>query len=132
MKQFRDAVEAGDFDAIPALLADDVVFTSPVAFKPYAGQPITAAILFGVGRLFTDFRYEREIVDGNQSALVFRTRVGDVEVNGCDFITTNDQGLISELMVMVRPLKAGQVLAEAMGAQFDRILAEAAELAQGA
>ena len=47
--------------AIQALLADDVVFTSPVAFKPYVGKPITAAILRGVLRIFEDFRYVREI-----------------------------------------------------------------------
>ena len=45
MRAFREAVEAGDLDAVEALLAEDVVFTSPVAFKPYVGKPITAAIL---------------------------------------------------------------------------------------
>ena len=61
MHPFRQAVEAGDAAAIEALLADDVVFTSPVAFKPYQGKPITAAILRAVMRVFSDFRYVREI-----------------------------------------------------------------------
>ena len=66
---FRKAVEEGDEAAIQALLADDVVFTSPVAFKPYVGKPITAAILRGVLRVFQDFRYVREIHDpsGNRA-----------------------------------------------------------------
>src|SRR5690606_11733924 len=64
MKEFRAAVEAGDFDAIGALFADDVVFRSPVAFKPYAGRPIVHAIIRGVGRVFEDFRYVNEIADG--------------------------------------------------------------------
>lgn len=129
MKAFRDAVEAWDFDAAGELLADDVVFTSPVAFKPYPGKAIVAAILRGVSRVFTDFHYEREIVDGNQSALIFAAKIGDtgIAVQGCDFITTNDQGLISEFTVMVRPLKGAQALAEAMAAQFDRIQQEASE-----
>lgn len=76
MKAFREAVECGDYDRIPDLLAHDVVFTSPVAFKPYQGKAITAAILRGVLRVFEDFHYEREIIDGEQSALIFRTRVG--------------------------------------------------------
>ena len=59
MHSFRKAVEDRDEAAIQALLADDVVFTSPVAFKPYAGKPITAAILRGVLRVFEDFRYVR-------------------------------------------------------------------------
>lgn len=125
MKAFREAVEAWDFDAAADLLADDVVFTSPVAFKPYPGKAITAAILRGVSRVFTDFHYLREIDDFPHSALVFEAKVGDVTVNGCDFITVNDDGLISELTVMVRPLKAAHALADAMGAQFDQIVKEA-------
>jgi ketosteroid isomerase-like protein len=139
MKPFREAIEAalagtGDFDAVERLLADDVVFTSPVAFKPYPGRAITAAILRGVGRVFTDFRYQREIAEGNQSALIFEANIGDtgVAVQGCDFITTNDDGLISELTVMVRPLKGAQALAEAMGAQFDQIQQEAIAAMSGA
>ena len=125
MKQFREAVEARDTDAMEALLEPDVVFTSPVAFKPYAGKAVTAAILRGVLRVFSDFRYEREIVDGPQSALIFRTKVGDTDVTWCDFITVGDDGLITEFMVMVRPLRGATALAEAMCAQFDQILAEA-------
>jgi len=137
MKAFRDAIEAalagnGDFEAVEDLLANDVVFSSPVAFKPYPGKAITAAILRGVSRVFTDFHYVNEIVDGNRSALVFETKVGDVAVNGCDFITTNEDGLISEFTVMVRPLKAAHALADAMGAQFEQIQQEAITAMQGA
>jgi len=134
MKAFREAIESWDFEAAEKLLADDVVFTSPVAFKPYPGKAITAAILRGVGRVFTDFRYQREIVEGNQSALIFEANIGDtgVAVQGCDFITTNDDGLISEFTVMVRPLKGAQAMAEAMGAQFDQIQQEAIAAMSGA
>lgn len=127
MKTFRAAVEAGDFAALGDLLAEDVVFRSPVAFKPYEGRPIVAAILRGVGRVFTDFRYVRELADedGGGSALVFETFVDGVSTNGIDLIRTNDDGLISELTVMVRPLSAANALAQAMGAQFDQIQAEA-------
>ncbi|MFK8909361.1 nuclear transport factor 2 family protein [Streptomyces sp. YS-3] len=125
---FREAVESGDHAAIEELLARDVVFTSPVAFKPYPGRAITAAILRGVGRVFTDFRYVREIVgaDGRDQALVFTAKVGDLEVNGCDFLHFDEDGLIDDFTVMVRPLSGAQALSEAMGAQFDRIREEAA------
>ncbi|MFE1291785.1 nuclear transport factor 2 family protein [Streptomyces sp. NPDC058751] len=128
MNAFRKAVEAGDLDAVEELLADDVVFTSPVAFKPYPGKPITAAILRGVWRVFSDFRYVREIAgaDGRDHALVFTAKVGDKEINGCDFLHFDEEGRIDELMVMVRPLSAAQALSEAMGAQFERISREAA------
>ncbi|MFF9624569.1 nuclear transport factor 2 family protein [Streptomyces griseosporeus] len=127
MRAFREAVEAGDLDAVEALLADDVVFTSPVVFKPYPGKAITAAILRGASRVFEDFRYVRELTgpDGRDHALVFTARVDGRELTGCDFIHVDEDGLIDELMVMVRPLSGAQALAAAMGAQFDRIAAEA-------
>ncbi|WP_371649622.1 nuclear transport factor 2 family protein [Streptomyces mirabilis] len=129
MHPFRKAVEAGDLTAIEEMLADDVVFTSPVAFKPYPGKAITAAILRGVSRVFTDFRYVREIAgaDGRDHALVFTAKVGDKELNGCDFLHFDEDGRIDDLMVMVRPLSAAHALSEAMGAQFERISREAAE-----
>ena len=125
MHPFRQAVEARDHTAIEALLADDVVFTSPVAFTPYPGKPITAAILRGVMRVFEDFRYIREIDGGRDHALVFEATVAGKKITGCDFLHTNDEGLIDDFMVMVRPLSGATALADAMGAQFDRIQQEA-------
>ncbi|WP_328685181.1 nuclear transport factor 2 family protein [Streptomyces sp. NBC_01261] len=127
MRAFREAVEAQDMDAVEALLAEDVVFTSPVVFKPYPGKAITAAILHGVARVFEDFRYVREIGDpeGSDSALMFAARVGDRQLTGCDFIHVDEEGLIDELTVMVRPLSGAQALQAAMGAQFERIAKEA-------
>jgi hypothetical protein len=135
MHPFRKAVEERDEKGIQALLADDVVFTSPVAFKPYVGKPITAAILRGVLRIFEDFHYIREIHDGNgrDHALVFETGIAGVpgvKVTGCDFLHFNSDGLIDQFMVMVRPLSGATALSEAMGAQFDRIQREAVELAE--
>ncbi|MBW0015043.1 nuclear transport factor 2 family protein [Mycobacterium sp.] len=134
MHPFRRAVEERDEAAIQAMLADGVVFTSPVAFKPYVGKPITAAILRGVLRIFEDFHYLREFHDSNgrDHAFVFETglrgRPG-VKITGCDFVHFNDDGLIDDFMVMVRPLSGATALSEAMGAQFDHIQREALELA---
>ncbi|MGW0466343.1 nuclear transport factor 2 family protein [Streptomyces sp. NPDC003027] len=132
MHPFRKAVEADDHAAIEAMLARDVVFTSPVAFHPYEGKAITASIIRGVARVFTDFRYVREIAgaDGRDHALVFTAKVGDKEINGCDFLHMDEEGRIDDFVVMVRPLSAAAALAEAMGAQFDRIAAEAAGAAE--
>ncbi|MFD0020490.1 nuclear transport factor 2 family protein [Streptomyces sp. NPDC058382] len=127
MHPFRKAVEAHELDSVEALLAEDVVFTSPVAFKPYSGRPITAAILRAVSEVFTDFRYVREMTseDGRDHALVFTAKVGDREISGCDFLHMNEAGEIDDLMVMVRPLSGAQALAAAMGARFDSITQEA-------
>ena len=129
MHPFRKAVEARDHEAVTALLADDVVFTSPVAFKPYPGKAITAAILRGVLRVFEDFTYVREFAnpDGRDLALVFTATVHGKQITGCDFLHFDDAGKIDDFMVMVRPLTGAHALAEAMNAQFDQIAREAAQ-----
>ncbi|HEU5028706.1 MAG TPA: nuclear transport factor 2 family protein [Spirillospora sp.] len=119
MHPFRAAIEQGDLDALPDLLAEDVRFLSPVAFAPYDGRPVVSAILRAVTRVFTDFRYVREISDGSDHALVFKARVGDREVHGCDFLHHDDSGLIDEFCVMVRPLSGAKALSEAMAVQFE-------------
>lgn len=121
MHPFRAAVEAQDLDAALALLAEDVVFRSPVVFKPYQGREVVASILFAVTRVFEDFRYEREIgaPEARDHALVFNARVGDRELHGCDFLHTNEDGLIDDFSVMVRPLSAALALAEAMKAELE-------------
>jgi hypothetical protein len=119
MHAFRAAVESGNQEAVVALLAEDVVFQSPIVFQPYHGRDTLAAILLAVSRVFENFRYEREIgLDGGcDHALVFKARIGDREVQGCDFLHTDESGLIDELSVMVRPLSAALALAEAMKVQ---------------
>ncbi len=118
MHPFRAAIEARDIDAAVALLADDVVFQSPVVFTPYRGREVVRPILHAVSQVFEDFQYMREIgsPDAADHALVFRARVGDRQLEGSDFIHMNGDGEIDELTVMVRPLSAALALAEAMGA----------------
>ncbi|GAA3539154.1 membrane protein [Aeromicrobium flavum] len=129
MKAFRQFVESniasGSFAGVEELLADDVVFRSPIAHKPYPGKAITAAILNGVSRVFEDFHYVDEIEQDDRSALVFEAQVGGVTVHGCDFITTDDDGLIKEFTVMVRPMSGAQALMNAMEAEFPQIEADA-------
>ena len=88
MQEFRSAIEARDLDGLVALFTDDVVFRSPVVHAPYQGRDQVMALLRAVSEVFEDFRYTREIgaPGAADSALVFRARVGDREVEGCDFI----------------------------------------------
>ena len=119
MHPFRSALEARDLDAAVALLASDVVFRSPIVFKPYHGRAAVTAILAAVSQVFEGFSYVREIgaLDARDHALVFRARVGDKQIEGCDFLHLDDSGSIDELVVMVRPLSGALALADAMKAQ---------------
>ncbi|SRR6266498_4765808 len=119
MQKFREAIERQDIDAVVALMTEDVVFRSPVVYAPYKGREQVSVLLRAVAQVAEDFHYVREIgaPDAPDSALVFRARIGDREVEGCDFIHTNDEGRIDELYVMFRPLSGVLALAEAMKRQ---------------
>ena len=125
MTSFREAIEAKDMDAVEDLLAENVVFRSPVAFKPYPGKAITSAILRGVVQVFENFRYLREIQDGGDHVLVFEATVEGLAVTGADFLQYDENGKIVDFMVMVRPLRAAEALARQMGARFEQIQADA-------
>ena len=116
MHPFRSAIETGEVDRALELFSPDVVFNSPVVFRSYQGREVLGVILSAVMRVFEDFRYEREIgaAEANDHALVFKARVGDRELHGCDFLHTGKDGLIDEMTVMVRPRSAMLALAEAM------------------
>jgi hypothetical protein len=123
MHPFRAAVEARDLDAMAAALADDVVFRSPIVFKPYEGRDATVILLGAVMRVFEDFAYEKELSsdDGRDHALTFRAHVGDREIEGCDFLHDGEDALVDRLTVMVRPLSAALALRERMAAQLEAL-----------
>ena len=118
---FREAIERHDMDAVEAMLADDVVFHSPVAYTPYPGKPITNAILRAVTEVFEDFRYVRQLQDGREEAYVFEATVDGLELTGVDLLTLDEEGKIVDFMVMTRPLRASQALAARMAERFPQI-----------
>ena len=97
-----------------AMLAEDVVFHSPYLPEPYAGHQVTALILTAVSEVLQDFTYHREIIEGNNWALEFSARVGDQALKGIDLIRLDDDGLIVEFEVFVRPYNGLRVFGAAM------------------
>jgi hypothetical protein len=118
---FQRAVEAGDLDAVVDALSPDVVFRSPVVYKPYEGRELVSVVLGAAARVFEDFEYVRRIESDHGVALIFKARVGDRDVDGLDLLRFDDDGLISELMVMVRPMSGMRALAAAMGEELERM-----------
>ena len=111
---FRAAAESKDFSQITELAREDVVFRSPVVFKPYEGREALTMLLSGVVQVFEDFRYLDQVETGSTAVLVFEAKVGDREINGVDILNFDDDGKIAEMMVMVRPMSGVNALAEAM------------------
>jgi SnoaL-like domain len=119
MHPFGSALQTGTIDEVLELTSPDVVFNSPVVFRPYHGREALGVILRALRRVVLDFYYVREIgAEGaSDEALIFRAQVGDRELQGCDFVHIGEDGLIDEFTVMVRPLSAALALAEAMQAE---------------
>ena len=111
-------VREGNGSGIAALLADDVVFHSPVVHTPQVGKRITTHYLMAAVQVFCNptFRYVREVVGERDAVLEFETTVDGILVNGVDMVSWNDDGLITSFKVMVRPLKAIQLIHEKMAA----------------
>lgn len=108
----------GDAEALRDMLAADAVFHSPVVHTPQEGRDKVFAYLHAASHVLggDDFRYEREIIDGDQAMLEFATTLDGIHINGVDIIRWNGDGKISDFKVMVRPLKAINKVWEKMGA----------------
>jgi hypothetical protein len=119
---FERAVEARDPDAIADALAAEVTFRSPVVYRPYEGREAVATVLRAVTRVFERFEYVQrlEAPDG-AVALIFKARVGEREIDGLDLLRLDDDGQVTELTVMVRPLSGITALAEAMAEELRRM-----------
>ena len=116
---FKAAAEAKDFSAAEEVFADDVVFRSPVVFKPYEGREALLLLLGAVVRVFEDFRYVEQVESGDTATLVFEARVGDRDLQGVDILRFDAAGRVRELIVMVRPMSGMHALAEAMQRQLE-------------
>ena len=112
--RFRTAAEGKDFSAIDQLFAGDVVFRSPVVFKPYEGRDAVAMLLGAVSQVFEDVRYTDHLEMGDSAALFFSARAGERELDGIDYLHFASEGRIDQMAVYVRPMSGVHALADAM------------------
>jgi SnoaL-like domain len=112
--RLRAAIEDGDIEAAGELLADDIVFHSPVTFHPFVGRETVTRLLGEVAQVFQDFRYVDEMSGGPTQGLIFRARVGDREIEGLDLLRLDEEGFVADFTVMLRPMSAPVPFAQAM------------------
>lgn len=120
MHAFRHVVEAREFERLGEVFADHVVLHSPIARRPYEGREMVVKIVTIVASIFDDIIFQREIgaETDDDHALMFGARVGDMSIQGCDFLHTDADGFVDEITVMLRPLKAVHAFEEQMREQF--------------
>jgi SnoaL-like domain len=118
LESWHRLVRSHDAAGVGALLAEDAVFHSPVVHAPQAGRTLVARYLGAAFQVFFNptFRYVRELVGPSDAMLEFETEIDGVLVNGVDLIKWNDDGMIVEFKVMVRPLKAINLIHQRMAA----------------
>ena len=120
---WHEMVRAADMTRLHELLADDVVFHSPVVHTPQRGKAICTKYLQGALHVLNNghFRYEREVVGPRDAVLEFSTEIDGIHINGVDLIRWNDSGQIVDFKVMLRPLKAVNVVHQKMGELLQRL-----------
>ena len=120
---------------LDALLADDVIFYSPIVFTPQRGKEVAKLYLSAAASTFggesgsggappgaeSKFRYTKQVLSGNQAVLEFESELKGKSVNGVDIIECNAEGKIVEFRVMIRPLQAINLMHEQMAAMLERI-----------
>lgn len=132
LEQWHEFVKTGDRERLAALLADDVVFHSPIVFTPQEGKALTMLYLMAAYGTFggdgssaeasdptSSFRYTKRVASGHHAVLEFETRVDGKFVNGVDVITCDDDARIVEFRVMLRPLQAVNLMHRRMAAMLE-------------
>lgn len=119
VEKWHQIISGANPALLDELLAEDVVFYSPVVFTPQRGKPITTMYLLAAFATLAGqdngFHYTKEVLAGNFAVLEFETTMDGKSVNGVDIITCNDAGQIVEFKVMIRPLQAINAVHQKMG-----------------
>ena len=134
VQKWYEVMKSRDMDKLDELLADDVVFYSPVVYTPQKGKDITKMYLMAAGGVFgegtknevsdsnkskSNFKYIKEIIGKKSALLEFESEMDGIYVNGVDVISWNEEGKITEFKVIVRPLQAVNMLHQKMQAMLE-------------
>ena len=134
IKKWHELIETGNKEIYDEILADNVIFYSPVVHTPQKGKEITKIYLSAAGNVFGDskkesapkdsfstFQYTKEIIGENNACLEFENTINGIHINGVDLITWNEDNLITEFRVLVRPLQAVNMLHKMMGEMLEKM-----------
>ena len=136
VEKWYEVMKSNDMDKLDELLAEDVVFYSPVVYTPQKGKDITKMYLMAAGGVFgegtkdamsdsneskSNFKYIKEIIGEKSALLEFEYEMDGIYVNGVDVISWNEEEKITEFKVIVRPLQAVNMLHQKMQAMLENM-----------
>jgi hypothetical protein len=118
LSTWHELVRTKNTKGLSSVLADEVVFYSPVVHTPQVGKTITVQYLSAALHVFVNesFQYVRELTGPRDAVLEFQVEIDGINVNGVDMIKWDDEGKIIEFKVLIRPLKAVNLIHQKMAA----------------
>ncbi len=126
---WHEIIASGDTSRLADILAEDCTFISPVVHTPQCGRDLTQLYLTGAAQILANgtFRYVKEVVTSPNAVLEFQCEVDGIEVNGVDIISFDEEGKICEFKVMLRPLKAVNLVHAKMRAMLEQLAGAAGD-----
>ena len=114
---WHEVVKSGEIVKLDNILDEDCIFYSPVVFSPQKGKEATRKYLSAAAIVFADdsFKYTKELVSSHLACLEFELVLNEININGIDIISWNEEGKITEFKVMIRPIKAVEIIHKYMG-----------------
>jgi len=127
IEEWHRLVKEKDAAGLDGILAENVVFHSPVVHTPQTGKPVTKLYLTAAVHVLNNdtFKYLREVISGNNAVLEFQTVIDGIAINGVDMIAWGEDGRITDFKVMIRPLKAINLVHKMMGDMLEKIITPA-------
>ena len=116
IEKWHKVLVSQDHSLLKSILAEEVVFYSPVVFTPQKGKSLTLLYLMAASQVFNNksFTYIKEIINENHATLEFEVNIKGIEINGIDLITWNEEGMIIEFKVFIRPLQGVNIIHKMM------------------
>ena len=116
INKWHEVVTTQNQDLLKSILAENVTFYSPVVFTAQKGKSLTLLYLMAAAQIFNNksFSYTKEIINENHATLEFELNINGIEINGIDLITWNEEGMIIEFKVFIRPLQGVNVIHKMM------------------
>ncbi len=123
ISKWHQVVELRDYNLLKEILSENVIFYSPVIYTPQKGKSITLNYLVAASEVFnsSNFKYTKEIINNKFASLEFKLTIDDTEINGIDLISWNEEGLITEFKVFIRPLQGVNLIHKLMQKMLDNI-----------